>query len=100
MSRALKISDKRGEQGFEAWAMLVMAGVKNSAKRPEEAKSGFQRALQQASDLSMRPLVAHCHLGHADSHLQLGNEKQAQIERETALEMYKSLGMTYWQSAQ
>lgn len=48
----------------------------------------------------MRPLVAHCHLGLAESYLHHGNEKQAQFENETALEMYQSLGMTYWQSAQ
>ena len=99
VSRALKISDKRGERGFEAWAMLVMAGIKNAAQRPEEAKNWYQRALQQASDLSMRPLVAHCHQGLADSHLHLGNEKQAQLENKTAVEMYHSLGMTYWQSS-
>jgi class 3 adenylate cyclase/tetratricopeptide (TPR) repeat protein len=100
VSRALKISDKRGERGFEAWALLVMAGIKNAAQQHEEAINWNQRALQQASDLSMRPLVAHCHLGLAESYLHLGNEKQAQFENETALEMYQSLGMTYWQSAQ
>ena len=100
VSRALKISDQRGERGFEAWALLVMAGIKNAAQQHEEAINWNQRALQQASDLSMRPLVAHCHLGLAESYLHLGNEKQAQFENETALEMYQSLGMTYWQSAQ
>ena len=97
VSRALKISDKRGERGFEAWAMLVTAGIKNAAQRPEEANNWYQRALKQASNLSMRPLVAHCHLGLADSHLHLGTKKQAQLENKTALEMYHSLGMTYWQ---
>jgi class 3 adenylate cyclase/tetratricopeptide (TPR) repeat protein len=100
VSHALKISDQRGERGFEAWAMLVTAGIKNAAQQHEEAINWYQRALKQASDLSMCPLVAHCHLGLADSHLHLGNEKQAQIEKEKALEMYHSLGMTYWQSAQ
>jgi len=100
VSRALKISDQRGERGFEAWALLVMAGIKNAAQQHEEAINWNQRALQQASDLSMRTLVAHCHLGLAESYLDLGNVKQAQFENETALEMYQSLGMTYWQSAQ
>ena len=98
ISRALKISNERGERGFEAWAMLVMAGIKNAANRSEEAKNWYERALRQATELSMSPLIAHCHRGLSKSHLHIGNEKQAQLENETALEMYHSLGMTYWQS--
>jgi class 3 adenylate cyclase/tetratricopeptide (TPR) repeat protein len=63
VSRALKLSDKREERGFEAWAMLVMAGINDAAERLEEAKQWYRRALQQASNLSMRPLVC-AHLLH------------------------------------
>ena len=38
ISRALKISNERGERGFEAWAILVMAGIKMAATQSEEAK--------------------------------------------------------------
>ena len=76
--------------------MLVMAGIKDAAERPEEATQWYRRALRQASNLSMRPLVAHCHKGLGNSYLRLGNEKEAQLENETALEMYRSLGMNYW----
>ncbi len=96
VSRALKLSDKREERGFEAWAMLVMAGINDAAERPEEAKQWYRRTLKQASDLSMRPLVAHCHKGLSNCYLCLGNEKEAQLENKTALEIYRSLGMTYW----
>jgi tetratricopeptide (TPR) repeat protein len=96
VERALKLSDEREERGFEAWAMLVMAGIKNAAGQPAEAVQLYRRALQQASDLSMRPLAAHCHKGLASSYLRLGNEKEAQSENETARKMYRSLGMTYW----
>ena len=96
VSRALKLSDKREERGFEAWAMLVMAGINDAAERLEEAKHWYRRALQQASNLSMRPLVAHCHKGLASSYLRLENEKEAQLENKTALDIYRLLGMTYW----
>ena len=96
VSRALKLSEKREERGFEAWAMLVMAGINDAAERLEEAEQWYRRALQQASNLSMRPLVAHCHKGLANSYLRLGNEKEAQLENKKALEIYRSLGMTYW----
>jgi class 3 adenylate cyclase/tetratricopeptide (TPR) repeat protein len=95
-TRALRLSDKREERGFEAWAMLVMAAIHADADRIVEAISWYGRTLQQASDLFMRPLVAHCHKGLAGSYSRLGNEKEAQLENEKALEMYRSLGMRYW----
>jgi tetratricopeptide (TPR) repeat protein len=96
VSRALKLSDKREERGFEAWAMLVMAGISEVSEELEEAKQWYQRTLQQASNLSMQPLISHCHKGLGKVYQRLGNEKEAQIENETALEIYRSLGMTYW----
>jgi len=93
---ALKLAGEREERGFEAWAMLVMAGIHADAGRLEEATQWYRRALQQASNLSMRPLVAHCHKGLANSYLRLGNEKEAQVENKAALAIYRTLGMTYW----
>ena len=96
ISRALKIAKEREERGFEAWAMLVMAAIQADAGRLEEAIQWYGRALQQASDLLMRPLIAHCHKGLGDTYLRLGNEKEAQIKNKAALEIYRTLGMTYW----
>jgi hypothetical protein len=76
--------------------MFVMAGIKNAAEQPGEAEKLYRHAFQRASDLSMRPLVAHCHKGLADSYRRLGDKKEAQSENETARKMYHSLGMTYW----
>jgi class 3 adenylate cyclase/tetratricopeptide (TPR) repeat protein len=94
--RALKLSDEREERGFEAWAMLVMAGIKNAAGQMEEAQRWYRQALQQGSDLSMRPIVAHCHKGLSNSYFRLGDEKEAQSENEAAREIYRTLGMAYW----
>jgi tetratricopeptide (TPR) repeat protein len=96
VTRALILSDKREERGFEAWAMLVMAGINDAEERFEESKQWYRRALQQASKLLMRPLVAHCHKGLANSHFRLGEKNEAQIENEKAREIYRSLGMKYW----
>ena len=96
VSRALKLANEGEERGFEAWTMLVMAGINDAAERLEEAQQWYQRALKQASNLSMHPLVAHCHKGLANSYLRLGNENEAQLENKIALEIYRSLGMTHW----
>ncbi len=93
---ALKLADEREERGFEGWAMLVMAGIHADAGRLEEAAQWYRRGLQQASDLSMRPLIAHCHRGLGNVCLRIGEEKEARSETKMALEMYRSMGMTYW----
>ena len=66
------------------------------AERFEEVKQWNSRALQQASNLSMHPLAAHCHEGLARVYRHLRNKEDAQVENEMAFEIYSSLGMTYW----
>jgi tetratricopeptide (TPR) repeat protein len=94
--RALKLASESEEQGFESWAMLVMARTSADAGRTEDAKQWYQRALKQAADLSMLPLVAHCHEGLGAVHFHLGEKNVAKSEFDTAHEMYRSLGMTYF----
>ncbi|NIO03096.1 MAG: tetratricopeptide repeat protein [Proteobacteria bacterium] len=96
VSRALKLADEREERGFEAWAMLVMAGIHADAGRLEEAVQWYRRGLKQASDLTMRPLIAHCHKGLGNVYLRIGDEKESRSETKMGLEMYRSMGMTYW----
>ncbi len=96
VSRALKLADEREERGFEAWAMLVMAGIHADAGRLEEATQWYRRALQQASNLSMRPLVAHCHLGLGQLYLGNGRIEEARTEIEAAVDLYRSMDMSFW----
>jgi tetratricopeptide (TPR) repeat protein len=96
VSTALKLSDERGERGFEAWAMLVAAGIHADADRLEEAETWYRRALEQASGLSMRPLVAHCHKGLGDFYLKTENGEAARPELAAAIELYRSMDMDFW----
>ena len=96
VERALKLSDEREELGFGAWAMFVMAGIKYASKQPTDANQWYRQALQQAFNLSMRPLMAHCHRGLANSYLHLGDKKEAKIENDAAHKIYSSLKMTFW----
>ena len=93
---ALKLADEREERGFEAWAMLVMAGINAEAGQLEEAKQWYRRAFQQASSLSMRPLVAHCHKGLGDLHIKTESSEEARPELAAAIELYRSMGMSFW----
>jgi len=49
-----------------------------------------------ASELEMRPLVAHCHLGLGRLYRRTGKREHAQERLSTATAMYGEMGMTYW----
>ena len=53
-------------------------------------------AMVLATELGMRPLVAHCHLGLGKLYRRTGQHEQAQEHLTTATTMYRAMGMTYW----
>lgn len=65
IDKALNLARERGEKGFEAMALHLMAEVcahKSSASR-ENAEQLYTESIELARKLNMRPLVARCHLG-------------------------------------
>jgi hypothetical protein len=44
----------------------------------------------------MRPLVAHCHLGLGRLYTQTGRGEQARIALTTAIDLYRTMDMTFW----
>jgi hypothetical protein len=52
--------------------------------------------MTRASELEMRPLVAHCHLGLGRLYRRTGEREQAQEHLTTATAIYGEMGMTYW----
>ena len=62
----------------------------------EAARSKYAEALALATELGMRPLVAHCHLGLGKLSRRTGQREQAQEHLITATTMYREMGMTYW----
>jgi hypothetical protein len=49
-----------------------------------------------ASELEMRPLVAHCHLGLGTLYRRIGNREQPHERLTTATTMYRDLDMQFW----
>jgi len=49
-----------------------------------------------ASELEMRPLMAHCHLGLGRLYGRIGQPEQAKEQLTTATAMYGEMGMTSW----
>ena len=63
--RALAMARERGERGYEAYALHLLAEVASHPERSdlEAAETHYRDAWALANELGMRPLVAHCYLG-------------------------------------
>jgi tetratricopeptide (TPR) repeat protein len=96
--RAVKLARERGERGHEAWALRLLAEVASQADRPDvtttEAQYGAAMAL--ASELGMRPLIAHCHVGLGTLYRKTGDEAKAHEHLTTAATMYREMAMSFW----
>ena len=44
----------------------------------------------------MRPLQAHCHFGLGTLYNQMGRAQQARTALGTAIELYRTMEMTFW----
>jgi len=95
-TRALDVASSREERTLEAWAILVMAKVNADMGRLEQAMDWYQRGLNQAAELSMLPLTAHCHMGLGQLYLKREHSEEARLEIEAAIDLYRSMGMSYW----
>ncbi len=95
-TRALDVASSRQERTLEAWAMLVMAEVNADVGWLEQAMHWYRRGLNQAAELSMLPLTAHCHMGLGQLYLKTGHSEGAGSEIEAAVDLYRSMGMSYW----
>jgi len=62
----------------------------------EEAVQHYRQALVLASELGMRPLVAHCHLGLGKLDRRTSQREQAQEHLTTAMTMYREMDMRFW----
>jgi tetratricopeptide (TPR) repeat protein len=97
-ARALSLARERGERGREADALRLQGDV---AAHPERldvkaADAHYSQALALASELGMRPLMAHCHLGLGRIAGQTGNAAKAQTHLATAAAMYRDMAMDFW----
>jgi class 3 adenylate cyclase/tetratricopeptide (TPR) repeat protein len=94
--RAVMLARGRGERGYEAWALRLLGETASHHGRPDVATAAahYGAAMTLASELEMRPLVAHCHLGLGRLYQRTGKREQAQEHLTTATAMYGEMGMT------
>jgi len=96
--QALNLARAHKQRGHEVYALRLLGAVTASrdASAEREAAAHFRSALALASDLGMRPLVAHCHLGLGKLYRRTGKREQAQEHLTTATTMYREMGMQFW----
>src|SRR5439155_3682105 len=85
-------------RGDEAFALHQLGVVQAHADPPDvaQAEAHYQQALALAEALGMRPLVAHCHRGLGTLYAATGQREQARVELSTAIDMYRTMEMTFW----
>jgi tetratricopeptide (TPR) repeat protein len=97
-NRALTLTRERGERGYEAWALRLLGEIAAHADPLDldSAQQHYSQALTRATELGMRPLQAHCHLGLGKLYRCTGEQAQAQEHLVTATAMYREMDMTIW----
>jgi tetratricopeptide (TPR) repeat protein len=97
--RALDLARARGERGVEAWALRLLGeGAFKGGSPPdvEAATDYYRQALALATELDMRPLAAHCHLGLGQCYRRFGDQAKAQEHLTVAAMMYREMDMGFW----
>jgi tetratricopeptide (TPR) repeat protein len=96
--RTVMLARGRGERAYEAWALRLLGDIASHHGRPEVATAAahYGAALTLASELEMRPLVAHCHLGLGRLYRRAGDRAKADEHLVSATTMYREMDMAFW----
>jgi DNA-binding NtrC family response regulator/tetratricopeptide (TPR) repeat protein len=84
--------------GFAAHALHLLGDI---ASHPDRFDAGrgeahYRQALSLAEPRSMRPLVAHCHLGLGALYRRAGKQREAQEHLTLATTMYRAMDVRFW----
>jgi tetratricopeptide (TPR) repeat protein len=90
--------EARGERGLRAWALYLCGEVSSAGESPDLAapETSYREGLAAAAARSMRPLVAHCHLGLGKLYRRTGQRQEAQEHLTTATTMYRQMDMRFY----
>jgi class 3 adenylate cyclase/tetratricopeptide (TPR) repeat protein len=94
----LALSSELKQRGTEACTLRLLGEIASRRDPPEveTAEQHYRQGLALAAELSMRPLVAHCHLGLGKLYRRTGERDQAQKPLTTATTMYREMDMRFW----
>ena len=96
--QGLTLAREHGHRGSEAWVLHLLGEIASHHERPDlaTAETHYCAAMTLASELGMRPLIAHCHLGLGKLYRQTGKREQVHEPLTTATTMYREMNMQFW----
>jgi DNA-binding NtrC family response regulator/predicted ATPase len=96
--RALEHARERTEPGHEAWALHLLGEIasQHAPLDVTTAEAHYRAAMTLATELGMRPLVAHCHLGLGKLYARTADRAKSEEHRDKATSMYREMGMGFW----
>jgi tetratricopeptide (TPR) repeat protein len=98
VDRALALAAVGEEHGSRAWTHRLAAEVvlADGLERADRAAEHYRAALGLATDLEMRPLQAHCHLGLGKLYRRIDRVDDARVELSAAVTMLCEMEMARW----
>jgi class 3 adenylate cyclase/tetratricopeptide (TPR) repeat protein len=96
---ALSLAQAHEEHGHEACVHRLRGEIESHRGNLSEARTAldhYHHALALATQLDMRPLIAHCHLGLGKLCRRSGQREPAREHFTTAVTMYAEMGMASW----
>ena len=101
--QAVALARAQRQRGWEGWGLKLLGDI--YAHEPAESEQGgaeqagevYRQALALATELGMRPLVAHCHFGLAKLYGRTSKREQARQHFTLATTMYREMDMQFWQ---
>jgi tetratricopeptide (TPR) repeat protein len=96
-TRAMVLASERGERGHEAWAHHLLGETASHRDGPDvvAAEAHYTTSTALASELGMRPLVAHCHFSLGKLFGRAGDGRATE-HLTTAMSPFHEMGMRYW----
>ena len=96
--QAVSLAQRHQERGHEAWGLRLLGEIvsRRDPSAVETAEGYYQAALALASELGMRPLVAHCHFDLGELFRKTDQQEQARQYLTSATAAYREMNMRFW----
>jgi tetratricopeptide (TPR) repeat protein len=94
----LALARAHRERGNETYTLRLLGEIVARCNAPavEQTAVLYQQALILAEEIGIRPLQAHCHLGLGAWYRQRGQRQQAYTALTIAIDLYRTMDMTFW----
>ena len=94
--RALALSRESGSHWFEQISLRHLARALMLSGSDLEGEDQLRTAVQMAERMEAKPELAHCRRDLGNYYSRTGRPSDAARELNAAVELYRSLGMTFW----